>query len=257
MYTQCPECLTIFRIGAATVAQARARARCGVCRVEFDMLHALADQLPADPGALLPQHHGGALPLLEVPLTRTRLGQRDLFADNRERTAAPPAFVQSKGQGAGGKRNWPWYLGAVAMLLIALGQIGFAYRDTLAQDARVRPYLDSLCARVDCLLPPRRDVDQLALVARDVRPHPSVPGALMISATVLNKAAFTQPFPTVEVVMSDLEDRKIAMRRFQPQDYVDSLPVIARGMPTRASSTMNFEVLDPGKNAVAFEFRFR
>lgn len=220
------------------------------------MLHALADQLPADPSALLPQHHGGALPLLEVPLTRTRLGQRDLFADNREHATAPPAFVHPKSQ-AGGRRNWPWHLGTATLLLLAVGQVAFAYRESLAQDGRVRPYLDALCAKVDCQLPPRRDVEQLALVARDVRPHPSVQGALMISATVLNKAEFTQPYPIVEVVMSDLEDRRIAMRRFQPQDYVDSLSVIDRGMPTRATSTMNFEVLDPGKNAVAFEFRFR
>ncbi len=256
MYTQCPECLTIFRVGAVTVAQARARARCGVCRVEFDMLHALADQLPADPGALLQQHHGGALPTLEVPLTRTRVGQRDLFADNRERSQAPPTFASSRPASAR-RTNWLWHVGSTALLVLGLGQVGFAYRQELFQDPTVRPWLDALCARVDCLLPPRRDVGQLALVARDVRPHPSVPGALMISATVLNKAEFTQPFPIVEIVMSDLEDRRIAMRRFQPQDYVDSLAVIGRGMPTRASSTMNFEVLDPGKNAVAFEFRFR
>lgn len=256
MYTQCPECLTIFRVGAATVAQARARARCGVCRVEFDMLHALADQLPADPGELLPQHHGGALPTLEVPLTRTRLGQRDLFADSRERSVAPPTFASPR-PAQRRRGNWIWHVGSVALLVLAIGQAGFAYRQELFQDARVRPWLDSICARIDCRLPPRRDVDQLALVSRDVRPHPSVPGALMISATVLNKAAFTQPYPTVEIVMSDLEDRKIAMRRFQPQDYVDSLAVINRGMPTQSTSAMNFEVLDPGKNAVAFEFRFR
>lgn len=257
MYTQCPECLTIFRVGAATVAQARGRARCGVCRIEFDMLHALADQLPADPGALIEHHPPGALPTLEVPLTRTRLGQRDLFVDSRERAQSPPAFVQAKPEPAPRAGSWRWHLASIVLMLGLGAQLAYAYRGPLLQDPNLRPYLDAACARLNCTLPPRRDVERLALVARDVRPHPSVAGALMISATVLNQAEFTQSYPVVEISMSDLEDRKIAMRRFQPQDYVPSLAAIARGMPAKASATMNFEVLDPGKNAVAFEFRFR
>ena len=46
MYTQCPECLTIYRIPVDALTRAHGRARCGVCRAEFDALATLG--FPSD-----------------------------------------------------------------------------------------------------------------------------------------------------------------------------------------------------------------
>ena len=123
-------------------------------------------------------------------------------------------------------------------------------------DARIRAWIDPACARLGCMLPPRHDAARLELLSRDIRPHPSVPGALIISATVRNDADFAEVFPTVEITLSDLDETRIAMRRFGPRDYVSDARTIAAGLAPGATAALVFEVADPGRNAVAFEFKF-
>lgn len=102
----------------------------------------------------------------------------------------------------------------------------------------------------------RTAVAEIRLVSREVRPHPEAPKALMISASMVNDAAFTQRFPIVEVTLSDLGERAIAKRRFAPQEYLAEAASIARGFPAGATAPLVFEVADPGQEAVAFEFKF-
>ena len=41
MYAQCPECLTIYKIGAAVLGQSHGSVRCGHCNAVFDALRTL------------------------------------------------------------------------------------------------------------------------------------------------------------------------------------------------------------------------
>ena len=50
MYTQCPECGTVFRVTATVLRAAQAQVRCGVCDAHFNALHFLSDELAGDPG---------------------------------------------------------------------------------------------------------------------------------------------------------------------------------------------------------------
>jgi len=102
----------------------------------------------------------------------------------------------------------------------------------------------------------RVQVASIRLVSREVRPHPEAPKALMISASMVNDAGFTQRFPLVEVTLSDLGERIIAQRRFTPGEYLAEAESLQRGFPAGATAPLVFEVADPGQEAVAFEFRF-
>ncbi len=46
MYSQCPECLTRFRVTAAALRVAHGTVRCGRCGSAFDALQSLSDVLP-------------------------------------------------------------------------------------------------------------------------------------------------------------------------------------------------------------------
>jgi predicted Zn finger-like uncharacterized protein len=48
MYSQCPECLTRFRVSAAALRAARGTVRCGRCGSAFDAVLRLSDTLPSD-----------------------------------------------------------------------------------------------------------------------------------------------------------------------------------------------------------------
>ena len=54
MYTQCPECLSVFSLDAQTLARAHGHVVCGHCEAGFDSLATLAEQLPPEPFVELP-----------------------------------------------------------------------------------------------------------------------------------------------------------------------------------------------------------
>jgi len=263
MYTQCPECLTIFKLSGAELAATLGSVRCGHCSAIFDALRTLTDQLPPEPIGTLDTHPAQvAPPQLGLPVFRPNPAQNQgtlLFdPDERpraiERAAATPSFTRQRRVRA--RRSGLWVAGSVALLLMLGGQIAWAERALWLDDARVRAWVEPACAKLGCRLPPRHDAGALELLSRDIRPHPSVPGALIISASVRNDADFAQAFPVVEITLSDLDETRIAMRRFQPREYVSDPRAIAQGLAPGATTALVFEVADPGKNAVAFEFKF-
>jgi len=259
MFTQCPQCLTIYRVDGETIGAARGNVRCGDCESVFDALATLAEQLPPEPIKHLPAHDAQTEPPhLTAPVLRPDPVQM-LFVETPAppRTTRTPLPTFARRRGVRRSRNNGAWLAACCVLLLTLGaQIAWSQRTEWIDDAHVRGVLDPLCARLSCRLPLRHDSSTLELLSRDIQPHPSVPGALIISATLRNDASFAQAYPTVEVALSDLDDKPVAMRRFQPRDYLSDVRSIRQGIAAGASASLVFEVADPGKNAVAFEFKF-
>lgn len=180
--------------------------------------------------------------------------QRELFGPPRPPREALPAFA--RGPAAAPRRSSrrvAWAIGGLSLLLGV--QIALSEWRHLAADARWRPWLARLCERIECELPPWREPGALRITAREVRPHPSVPGALLISATFRNDAAFPQPWPQLELVLSDLDGHGVAGRRFTPAEYLGQTPK-GESIGPGQSAAITLELHDPGPNAVAFSFEF-
>jgi predicted Zn finger-like uncharacterized protein len=260
MYAQCPECLTIFKLTGADLAATLGSVRCGHCSAIFDALRTITDELPPEPIGSLETHPSQvAPPQLGLPVFRPNPAQNQLLFDPDERPRAAerpatPSFTRRRRERK--RRNGLWIAGSLLLLITLGGEVAWAERALWLDDARVRAWLDPACAKVGCMLPPRRDASKLELISRDIRPHPSVSGALIISASVRNDADFAQAFPVVEITLSDLDETRIAMRRFRPREYVSDARTLAEGLAPGATTALVFEVADPGRNAVAFEFKF-
>jgi predicted Zn finger-like uncharacterized protein len=266
MYTQCPECLTVYRLKAESLAQGRGRVRCGSCASEFDAFACLTDELPSESFTSLKRRPTGTqVPQLNVPALRPHVDrppadQREMFVDFdntlRAQRENPPSFARRDVPALVVGRAWGWISACALLTLALLAQVAWVYREPLLRNERVRGLALAACDRLGCRLPAVSDRVRIALMARDVRPHPSEPGALIITATIANQAEFDQPYPIVEITLSDVNEQRVAMRRFKPAEYVSESGVIARGLPAGATAMMSLEVEDPGKSAVAFEFRF-
>lgn len=267
MYTQCPECLTIYPLDADALAQAHGHVRCGHCTMVFDALPSLVEVLTPDTVAGLPAHEPGEepplltqavfRPIFDAPAEETEGDAREEpHAETAAEPASPaPAFVRPRAP-LRAPRDLRWMAGCAILALALIAQLLVANRAALATNTAFRPWLARACATLSCSLPPVRDISRLTLLSRDIRPHPSVPGALMISATLRNDARFTQPYPVIRIALSDLDGNTIAMRRFRSADYINDAKTRAAGLPPGATVAAVFEVEDPGKNAVAFEFGF-
>lgn len=261
MFTQCPECLTVYTLAPETLARGRGSVRCTHCTAVFDALRTLTDSLPS--GVMRLDAHLAApeLPTLDMPVMRPTPETEaapigDLFVQQPTAEAPlAPEFTRTRTMPSGAS-TWPWRIGVALLIPLLLAQVGYAERFELLRNGLTRPWLERACANLDCTLPLAHDADGLVLLSRDVRPHPSVANALIISATLRNSADHVQAFPTVEITLTDLNEHRIAMRRFRPQEYVNDARTIRGGLASGASTALVFEVADPGKSAVAYEFRF-
>ncbi len=258
MYTQCPDCLTVFSLDAQMLALARGQVVCGHCQAHFDALASLNSQLPPEPFQQLPTPRTGQAPVIELAVYRPRPEQPVAAAhgptsEDFSQLKFTPQFARAQPPR---ERRWPWVTMILVLLLLLGVQLAWADRDALIADPTTGGWLRSACATLNCQLPLVRDVRQLRLLARDVQAHPSVNGALLIGATMRNDAAFDQPYPVVVITLSDVNGKRIAMRRLSPAEYLGDTAQLRRGLPAGASTALLLEVKDPGQQAVAFDFGF-
>lgn len=258
MYTQCPDCLTVFSLNTETLAQARGQVVCRHCHIEFDALASLSDQLPPEPFYQLALRLPSEPPRLDLavyrpPAIAEPAVEQPVDAGDFSELVVAPRFARPREREG---RRWPW-ISACLLLLLALGaQLAWAERDVLISDGTVGPMLRQGCASLGCTLPLVQDTRQLSLLARDVQAHPSVPGALLITASLRNDATFAQPYPVVSITLSDANGKRLAMRRLRPGEYLNDAGALQQGLAPGATAALMLEVEDPDGKAVAFEFGF-
>ncbi len=177
-------------------------------------------------------------------------------APGKRGSRAMPSFARVASAANKGPRE-RWIVAVVVVLAVLLIlQLLLADRARLAADARWRPTLHVLCAALFCELPPWREPAAFTLLQRDVRQHPSIPGALRVSATFRNDGRWSQPWPRLRLILSDANGRPAGQRDFRAEDYLGgpaSQPELASG----ESATVAMDILEPAARIVGYDFSFR
>ena len=251
---------------------------CGHCDASFNSIATLTGQLPPEPFRELPINDPAYQPpRIDLVVYRPQpLPPAVIDAVLMDQDAAlepttseedfsqlvfAPRFVRQKvskqsrrsqrrankrRKSASGERHWPWVVAGLVLLLGLGAQLAWAKRDLLIRDPIVGGWLREACSQLGCELPLIAAPQQLRLLASNVQAHPSVSGALMISASVRNDAIFAQPFPVLTVTLSDAQGQRIAMRRLQPREYLDDTTILRHGLAPGASAALLLEVARSG-----------
>lgn len=249
MQTSCPQCHVVHPLEADRAEEDSGSSICPDCGNQFDALAHLTAVEPAIRGETSSPEDD------PVDAAVAPIDQGELFgAPPKPRPTHLPQFARQRVR-LPRPRQLKWWLAGVALLVVLLALTPIADRAQLATYPRWRPALQSICDTVGCSLPPWREMGAFEVTGRDVRPHPSVANALLITASFRNNAHFAQAWPLLELRMSDLNGRDIGLRRFRVSEYLGSAPsrLIAPGQRVNAV----LEVVDPGHDAVAFAFDFR
>jgi hypothetical protein len=169
-----------------------------------------------------------------------------------------PSFARTSAQTAEAShaRAWPAIAAIVGLSGLLILQMLLADRARLAADARWRPLLETLCGALSCDLPPWREPGAFTLLQRDVRQHPTALGALRVTASFRNDARWSQPWPTLQLTLSDVNGRPSGQRSFDAREYLGGAPaqqVLASG----ETATVAMDIVEPAAQIVAYDVRFR
>ena len=208
----------------------------------------LTDEVPRDPLRFNYREPTGRLTDREV------LEPSDVRQDERDTGAATE---QQKKSARSGSNVWlKRSLLVLLLLVMALGLYGYRYRSELLLEPAYRPMLQTVCATLGCTLPPLVDLDALKVVKRTVYSHPTIDDALVIDLAFINEAAFAQPYPILEIRLTNRNGGLVTKNNVAPAEYLERWQADEL-LSSGERLDVNLTVEDPGQTATSFELIFR
>jgi len=158
------------------------------------------------------------------------------------------------------KKPWGRKLAWILINLLALAALAGQYINyhfaELARQDQYRPWFAELCPELGCTLPSKVEIALIKSSNLVVRSHPEFSGALVVDAILYNRAAFSQPFPLLELRFADLNGKLLASRSFKPSEYLAGELAGQAEMPPQTPIHISLDILDPGSKAVNYSLNF-
>ncbi len=228
--TQCPECSTRFRVTSEQLAASDGIVRCGRCNAVFNASEYLHDDEP-NPQLSLP---------IAPPENETVVAEHSIDLSGLDEIAAPAAAVVAEEQTlaqqiafhdaapaaeitkpARKPRRWPWLVGSLLLLLMLSAQALYFYRvEIAAQLPSLKPALTSYCGLLKCTIPLPKKPELMSIESSDLEADPLQANVITLSALLHNRAPHTQAYPSLELSLTDMQDKVVARRTFAPAEYL-------------------------------------
>jgi len=255
MYTRCPQCRTTFAVSDEQLQARGGVVRCGECHNVFRADRFLMDSLPSTrktgkgTGAHPPP--GGierrARPRPEKTPVQTEAGKTgshlptlDELLWGKKRSRVRPVF---------------WALGNLMVLALLAGQVVYFYSTELAHYPELRPYIKKACARLGCVIRPQVDAGLIELTQTRISPHPKYVRVLRLRASLINRASFSQPYPLMEVTLSNHRGVLVGRRTFRPEQYLRKKNTSGDYMIPNVIIRAEIEFTNPSQRPDGFEIR--
>lgn len=264
MYTRCPHCRTVFSV---TEAQIRARGgvvKCGHCAEVFRADHYLTRELPKKSPAQTTSTTKSA------PVKATAAKKKAAPKKEKVSTATKPAPKPEPkgpvilptlqellhGRDHVPTRPLPWIIASALAGLVLVLQFLHFYASEISQvQPFLRPLLTHYCALTHCAMRPPLEPGLIELTKTTIAPHPKYANALSLRATMINRAAFTQAYPVMEVSITNRDGIVIGRRTFRPEDYLAKAPAVNDVMVPNVIVHTRIAFTLPHQRADGYEIR--
>lgn len=256
MFTRCPRCRTTFAVSDEQLQARGGVVRCGECHNVFRADRYLMDSLPRSgkPVSAGPGVATGA----SVKGTNAASPQREKRAESvREKLKHPLPTLDELLWGKKRSRIRPvfWALGNILVLVILGAQIIYFYSTELAAVPELRPYIRMACTRMGCTIQPQVDAGLIELTQTRISPHPKYVGVLRLRASLINRASFSQPYPLMEVTLSNRRGALVGRRTFRPEEYLAKKIDKDEFMVPNVIIRAEIEFTNPARQPEGFEIR--
>jgi len=271
--TRCPECETVLRVDRALLARRNGVARCGRCATVFLAEKYAVKTVPKTakpapkPVAAKPStakrgpvaRKSTATARATPPaVERAPVGEPEVTTPQTEEEKEEMLEAARRSLfGHPVARTHPliWAIGIAATLFLLAGQFTYYNRIELVRHAELKSAVLAFCQLLSCEIESRRNVALIDLTKSTIAPHPTVRQTLRIRIAMVNRARFAQPYPLLEVSLSDSGGQLLARRSFKAAQYL--------AHPERAGTEMLpsvlvnglLDVANPDNKAVGYELR--
>ncbi|MCZ6731680.1 MAG: zinc-ribbon and DUF3426 domain-containing protein [Gammaproteobacteria bacterium] len=263
--TLCPACGTTFALTSAQLKARKGLVRCGHCSEVFRGDRHLVDTSPSekktqkrDTTKQTPKpKQKKALKQKESPTKRVKSARR---GDDDPGSSLEEEFVSADvAQLLSGKRRWRvaplvWLIGTAALSVVLVGQIAYFYPTELARYPQLAPVVTRVCASLGCEVQAKQDVGLIELLRTTVAPHPKQEQALRVRAALVNRAEFPQPFPLMEITLTNSAGEVVARRTFSPTEYLKSADVGDNMVPNVVVDSL-LDISNPDPKPGGYEIR--
>jgi len=240
MYIQCPYCRTINEYDHTSILSS-GNLNCHHCQAIIH-IPPIFDSIFSTPSPQVTEIHTSR----EEPPDDALLTDADILKLNDDYQSPMHSGYPSV---------W-WIFAILALLLVFILQYSYFMRNELARHAVLRPWLEQLCILATCEIPMRKDIKKIIILNREIRGATDSKNILQVNITIKNIAPHRQPFPKIQLTFSDINGNIIAYRRFTPDEYLTKQIDQTKGMKPQVPVLASLQILDPGRNAVTFEFEF-
>lgn len=144
-----------------------------------------------------------------------------------------------------------WWSGVALLALLLLVQFVNVDREALAQNPVLGPSLEAMYAALGDPLPAAQSVEEWDVSELNVTTDPDLPGALSITGSLANHAAYAQPWPALRVMLTDRYGETLRARDFKPAEYLPGTQANMR-LAAGQASRFRLDIVDPGADAVGF-----
>jgi predicted Zn finger-like uncharacterized protein len=239
METSCSQCGARYRVTDEQLKISTGKVRCGECSMVFNAFSSLKTYADSNQAVNIRQQ--SVLPEI-APLPNSELSLHEAMygEGNGSFTHLSPLL---------------WLIGILLLLVLAIAQSIYYQRYELISNPRYQQQILDLCEFVPCAESQFSSSRQIKLLERNVFTHPVKSNALMVTGSFVNEAPFPQKLPKLLVTLFDVRGNLIANRQFVADEYLQS-----GNEPTALQSKIpiqfRLEILDPGTEALTYEFEF-
>lgn len=263
METSCHNCKSRFRLTEEQLREAYGKVRCGECGTVFNALVGLKKfegELPSPyteqhPEQHIEQEQPEAESLGKADRRQNNRADANIRSGDRRALSLHEAMYGSERRSFFSLAPLSWFIGILLLGSLGIAQAIYYQRYQLIEDPRYQQQVINLCQLLPCAERNFASVEQIRLLERNVFTHPVASDALMVTGSFVNQAPFTQKMPELLISLFDVRGKLIANRRFKASEYL--LEDRNRSVvESQAPIQFRLEIVDPGTDALTYEFEF-
>jgi len=277
LITTCSHCGARFRVTPQQLNAKQGQVRCGRCRSVFNGFEALERHPDDDTGSrLLAAREAaarnapdGGIETLAVEEVPPPAPPSPIAAPQPAETpppapAPPPEPPRARPLSRPDLMLPPpppklpppraWVFGAALLAIVFCIELAYAYRGPISQRYPVvRPWFESVCAKVGCAVAWARDEALLKLEDSELLEVPGKPSEISLTARIRNLASVEQEYPHIEMTLTDVSGQAAIRRVLRPADYLGRTLRTAEVLPAGGEISIQLRLETPRTKATGYE----